>query len=159
MKGNFMDWTKIKTEYITTDISCRKLAEKYNCSASSVLQRCKAEKWVEGRNQFHIKSVSKTKELCSDKYADSSAKIYECAEMILERLKQSIETLSIEDIPELHACTRTLKDLMSIFNIKSDLDRREQELRIEILKKQTNDTQEDRFINVVFSSELKDYAN
>ena len=40
------DWLKIKTEYITTDTSYRKLAEKYGVHYQTICSRSKAEGWV-----------------------------------------------------------------------------------------------------------------
>ena len=45
------DWSKIKTEYITTDTSYRKLAEKYGVSASSLMQVAAREKWADEKKK------------------------------------------------------------------------------------------------------------
>ena len=39
------DWNAIKTEYITTDTSYRKLGEKYEINYKVIADRGKAEKW------------------------------------------------------------------------------------------------------------------
>jgi len=56
------DWKKIKTEYITTDISQRKLAQKYGVGPSRIAARSKAEQWVEQREQYRSKLIAKTLE-------------------------------------------------------------------------------------------------
>ena len=53
------DWVKIKTEYVTTQISQRKLAEKYNVSAKRIAERSKAEKWVDLREKHRSKTLAK----------------------------------------------------------------------------------------------------
>lgn len=53
------NWEKIKTEYITTKISTRKLAEKYKVALATVQNKCKKEKWVEERNKHNRKVISK----------------------------------------------------------------------------------------------------
>ena len=47
-----VNWEAVKTEYITTDTSQRKLAAKYGIPLSNITRRCKAEKWVEQREQY-----------------------------------------------------------------------------------------------------------
>lgn len=59
------DWKKIKTEYITTDISQRKLAQKYGVGPSRIAARSKAERWVEQREQYRSKTIAKTLEKSS----------------------------------------------------------------------------------------------
>lgn len=56
MKHN---WEKIKTEYITTDISTRKLAEKHHTTQGEISKRCSKEKWVELRKDHRYKVTSK----------------------------------------------------------------------------------------------------
>lgn len=47
-----LDWQAIKIEYITTDMSISKLAEKYGCPRSQIGKKCKQEAWVAQRRQF-----------------------------------------------------------------------------------------------------------
>ena len=54
------DWNKIKTEYITTDTSYRKLAEKHGVGESTLFTRASKEKWVEQKEQHQSKTVAKT---------------------------------------------------------------------------------------------------
>ena len=66
-----MDWSKIKTEYITDEsASYRKLAEKYEVSFTTLSNRAKDEGWVELRRQFKDKTTTKTMEKLSEKQAD-----------------------------------------------------------------------------------------
>ena len=64
------DWLKIKSEYITTDTSYRKLAKKYGLSMVQVSRVGKAEGWVELRQQFVSDTLAQTLEKTAD--ADSS---------------------------------------------------------------------------------------
>ena len=43
------DWKKIKTEYITTETSYRKLAQKYGLDQATIARRAKKEGWVSNR--------------------------------------------------------------------------------------------------------------
>ena len=54
------DWQKIKTEYITTDPSYRKLAQKYGIDSAVIGRRAKSEEWVKLRQQYIDKTQTKT---------------------------------------------------------------------------------------------------
>ena len=53
------DWVRIRTEYITTDTSYRKLAAEYGISLSVLGERASREKWPEQRRQFRAQTSSK----------------------------------------------------------------------------------------------------
>lgn len=55
-----INWEEIKVEYITTNISQRKLADKYDIPLSNITRRSINEKWVEQREQYKSKVMSKT---------------------------------------------------------------------------------------------------
>lgn len=57
-----LDWEAIKTEYITTEVSLSKLAEKNGCSKAQIGKVCAKEGWVESRKQFVADVLSKTME-------------------------------------------------------------------------------------------------
>ena len=65
-----VDWLKIKTEYITTDVSLRRLAAKHNVGESTLFARASKEKWVEQREQHQSKTVAKTLDAISNKQVD-----------------------------------------------------------------------------------------
>lgn len=87
------DWKKIKTEYITTDISYRKLGEKYGVNYSVIGARAREEGWVEQRTQFRNKTHTKTMEKISEKQAKQAAKVADLADKLMSKLEQAIEEL------------------------------------------------------------------
>ena len=97
------DWKKIKTEYITTDTSYRKLADKYGIHYKVISERGKAEKWVELRSQHRDKTITKALGKISDKQADKMARIDDLADQLLEKLERAITEL------DLQLCTHTDK--------------------------------------------------
>ena len=132
------DWNKIKTEYITTDTSYRKLAQKHGVHYNAVANRAKQEGWISQRNQFCDKTVTKTVDTISTKQVDRAAKLVSVADLLLDRVKSIVE-----GNPELLVSTQSiknlsgvLKDIKEIQMIKSDADMREQEARIANLRKQ-----------------------
>lgn len=90
------DWLTIKTEYITTDTSYRKLAKKYGVNATNIAKKASAEGWVEQRKQFTSKTLSKTVDKSSSKKADKMARIDDLADKLLEKLEQAIEELDTQ---------------------------------------------------------------
>ena len=94
------DWQAIKTEYITTDTSYRKLAEKYGIHYKVISERGKDEKWVELRSQHLDKTLTKTLGKISnkqaDRQADKIARIDDLADKLLEKLEQAITELDLQ---------------------------------------------------------------
>ena len=90
------DWQAIKTEYITTDTSYRKLAEKYGIHYKVISERGKDEKWVELRSQHRDKTLTKTLGKISNKQADKMARIDDLADKLLEKLEQAITELDLQ---------------------------------------------------------------
>ena len=168
------DWQKIKTEYITTDTSYRKLAQKYGIHYKVISERGKDEKWVELRSQHKDKTLTKTLEKISTKKADQMARIDQLTDKLLDKLEQAIteldlqlakhtdktktieynndlrpdkptrevvheeekllEVKSIVDRQGLKQIASALKDIKEVKMLKSELDRQEQEARIEKLR-------------------------
>lgn len=90
-----MDWQAIKTEYITTKTSYRKLATKYGVSATAIANKSKAENWLEQREQFLNKTFTKTVEVASKKQVDRMARIMDASDRLLEKLEKAIEELDM----------------------------------------------------------------
>lgn len=141
-----IDWASIKIEYITTDTSYRKLAQKYGVNHTIIGHRAKDEKWVELRRQHIDRTQTKTLEKISQQEANRAAKIHSVADKLLlkiEAIADGSRPLASKDI---RALTAAIKDLKEIQNVRSDADRREQEARIANLQKQSagiNDDDDD----------------
>lgn len=69
------DWRKIKTEYITGDVSLRALAEKSDVSFSQLGKRAAAEKWKEQREKQRNKTETKAKQKAAEKISDAESDI------------------------------------------------------------------------------------
>jgi hypothetical protein len=95
-RGLQVDWNAIKTEYITTDTSYRKLATKYNVSYTAIGNRSRQEGWVDQRNQFINKTVSKTINSISNKKADRLTRIFDASDKLLEKVERAIKELDIQ---------------------------------------------------------------
>lgn len=146
------DWQAIKTEYITTDTSYRKLAEKYGVSRVQIGNVGKEEKWVELRRQHLDRTVSKTVAAVETAQVNRAKKI----QFVADKLLNKIETLA--DRPgmlpkDVRSLVAAIKDLNEIQGVKSDLDEQEQRARIANLKKQTEKDEDTAgVIEVVFAA-------
>lgn len=155
------DWQSIKTEYITTDTSYRKLAQKHGVHYNAIANRAKQEGWISQRNQYCDRTVTKTVNAISNKQVDRAAKLIDVSDLLLDRVKSLVE-----DSPELLIAPQNikhisgvLKDIKEIQMIKSDADMREQEARIKNLQKQAEaEEKKDNTIIIQFAEGSEEYA-
>ena len=96
------DWQKIKTEYITTDTSYRKLAQKYGVNSTTIAKRAGKEDWVSQRNQQASRTLSKTLAADSKRKADRMARIQDATDLLLDKIEQAITELNIQLAKETH---------------------------------------------------------
>ena len=145
------DWKKIKTEYITTNTSYRKLAEKYGISYQTICRRSQAEQWSEQREQHTNKTVTRTLDAISKKQVDRAAKLISVSDQLLDRVQELVEMGSelLVAPQNLKHISGVLKDIKEIQMIRSDADLREQEARIKKLQKEAE--QEDTNTEVVIT--------
>ena len=137
------DWQAIKTEYITTDTSYRKLGQKYGVNYQAICHRSKDEGWIEQREQYKNKTISKTIEKISQQEANRAAKIHSVADKLLLKIERIVDSDKPLDTKGIRALTAAVKDLKEIQSVKSDLDQQEQRARIANLQKQANPEQND----------------
>lgn len=156
-----ISWERIKTEYITTDISCRKLAEKHGIAESSIFAKASKEHWVEQRERHQSKTVAKAIDAISERKVDRAAKLLDVADLLMDKVKERIEAVGALEMgtQEFRHLSATIKDLKEIQMIRSDADIREQEARIANLRKQAESENEDRSIEVIIQGDLQKYSN
>ena len=53
------DWDLIRTEYISSSISIRELADKYKCSADALEKRCYTQNWTDQRRKISAEVLAK----------------------------------------------------------------------------------------------------
>lgn len=155
-----IDWKTIETEYVTTDISHRELAEKYGIGRSRLSQYASKEKWSEKRDKHKAKTVSKAVNAIGTKQANMAAKLYGVGGLLLDKVQ-----LLLEDNPELLADTSAMKDvsvvlknLKDLMSVKSEADMREQEARINKLRKEAEDNSNKEPIRVILGDGLDKYS-
>jgi hypothetical protein len=188
------DWEKIKTEYITTNISYRQLAKKYGMTYTRLQTRAYEEDWKAERDAFKANLVSKSVDLICEEQAHRIARAIRIGDMMLEKVEESLNeidmmlckrtettkgyeekdgstvevTRSTEDFTKkkvaidragLKQLSAVLRDLREIGIFRSELDKKEQEARINKLRKDAEEEQTDKTITVVFEGNIDEYAD
>lgn len=91
------DWTKIKTEYVTTDKSSyRKLAEKYGIPLGTIYKRAKKENWVELKQQSYDKKVAKTIASVENNQVKKLERILSITDKLLDKIEKAVDELDIQ---------------------------------------------------------------
>lgn len=85
------DWQTMKTEYITTDTSYRKLGQKHGVSHITISQRGKAEGWVEEKKRFKAKTLAKTLEKSSEREANRLARLMDTTSRAIDVAVKAFE--------------------------------------------------------------------
>lgn len=70
-----VDWSPIKTEYITTKCSYRQLSEKYGVSIGMISKVSVRERWSEQREQFAHRCVKKAEKKAETKEVNRLARL------------------------------------------------------------------------------------
>lgn len=132
------DWKAIKTEYITTDTSYRKLAEKYGIDQATIARRAKKEDWVSSRQQHDIKTQAEMQAAVGKEQVDRASRLNDVADKLLAKVELYVDSLEGTPIStqSMKYLSGVLKDIKEIKGIKSDADMREQEARIAKLRRE-----------------------
>lgn len=152
-----MDWNKLKAEYIAGGTSYRKLSEKYNVSFNTLQGVAKREKWCELRRQAQDKSDTKIVNSVANDISKKSVKINDVADKLLDKISNMLDTFEF-DTQAIKHLTSSLKDIKDIKGLKSDIDLREQEARIEKLRKDAETEQSNTSVTVNFNGGIDEYS-
>jgi transcriptional regulator of aromatic amino acid metabolism len=153
-----VDWKTIKTEYITDESSSyRKLAKKYGVSYSAIGDKARKEGWMEEREQYQTKTLSKTLTAISNGQAKRASRLQTVADKLLDKIEAAVDNFDMAELlmdkQALKQITGALKDIKDIQMIRSDADIREQEARIKALEKSAEKSDgTTQTISVVFAS-------
>ena len=152
------DWKKIEAEYITTDTSYRKLAEKYGLNQATVAQKAKAEDWVGKRK--HQASTAQALILEKDihKKVDRATRLKTVADKLLERVEDLVandDRLTASAIKNLSDALKNIKETQMI-RTQEDID--EQKARIAKLQKEAQKEEIDTEIKVTIGGDLEVYS-
>ena len=90
-----MDWNEIRTEYMSTETSYRKLAEKYDVPVSTIFKRAKKENWVDLKKQNEDNLVAITLDTCGEMQVERLKRIQTATDDLLSKIEQAITELNI----------------------------------------------------------------
>lgn len=130
-----MDWNKLKAEYISGGTSYRKLAQKHGVSLNTLQGVAKREKWCELKKQAQYKSDAKMVNAIANDMSKNAIKIDDVANKLLDKIVMFLEEADGIDSQSIKQLTSSLKDIKDIKGVKSDIDIKEQEARIDKLRK------------------------
>lgn len=183
-----VDWDAMRTEYIQGGVSYRELAAKYGVPLRTLADRAKAEKWVELREQARNETVTKTVEAVAKQNARVDDRINRLANRLIDKLEKAVDELDVKTVTMkttmktgaakvtteyrkldrekegpvdkggLQQLTSTLRDLKAILDVRSELDRKEQEARIANLRRQAEKDDGADSVTITLEGGLEDYA-
>ena len=153
-----MDWEKLKIEYITTKTSYRKLAEKYNVSFAVLRRVAEKEKWKKLKAQTKQKADTKLVNSVAKDMVKHSIKINDVADKLLDKIVMILDEFEGIDSQAIKQLTSSLKDIKDIKGIKSEMDLKEQEARIDKLRKEAMEEESDKDIIVTFTAGADKYS-
>ena len=81
------DWEKIKTEYVTSDLSYRKLSDKYGMTYKRLQERGNQEGWREQRAEYRQNLADKSLDIICDEQANRIAKAILIGNRMLEKVE------------------------------------------------------------------------
>ena len=147
------DWQKIKTEYISTKTSYRKLAEKYGVHYKTIADKGKKEKWEELRSQVSHKTLTKTIERVTSSQADRAARLMDVTDKLLGKVESLLERDSelLFDTQGMKHISGVLKDIKEIQSIKSQKDLEEQDARIAKLRKEAEKEEQNTDVHITIA--------
>lgn len=91
-----VDWEAIKLEYITTDTTYQKLADKYKIRMQTVAEHSKNEGWRAARKKHLEKIVKRAVKKSEKKKVDRLQRIIKAGDRLLAKLEQAINELDIQ---------------------------------------------------------------
>ena len=153
------DWQKIKTEYITTEISYRKLAEKYGLDQATIARRAKKEDWVSKRQHHADKTQAKILSADTKNKANRAERLMTVADKLLKKVELAVDQEGPISAGAIKNLSDALKNIRETQMIRSDQDIREQEARIAKLQKEADRQDNDKSsITITLEGSLSDYA-
>ena len=153
------DWQKIKTEYITTDTSYRKLADKYGIDQATIARRAKKEDWVSNRQHHADKTQAKILSADAKNKADRAARLMTVADKLLRKVEQMADIEGPISATSLKNLSDALRNIKETQMIRTAEDIEEQKARIAKLRKEAEKEENtDNTIVIQFAAGSEEYA-
>ena len=139
-----VNWEKIKTEYITGDISQRKLAEKYGVPRGTLQAHANREKWSDLRKKSKanvVKTAVKKAEAKQAKVASKELTLLDKIEKHLDRAISDVDQFNRYIVTEQigHGMTETSEQMYSKADMKALKDAMQVLAMVEKMKQERLD--------------------
>lgn len=131
-----MDWSRIRRDYIAGKGSYRELSAKYGVPLKTLARRAKEEGWPDLRKQAGHKAATKTVDAIADSKSVAGKKIYDAAIALIDKTMNGIQAIDPEQAKALKSYSGVLRDLQEVLDLRPELDIREQEARIQKLRRE-----------------------
>jgi hypothetical protein len=151
-------WSKIKAEYISGGTSYRKLAQKYDVSFNTLKDIAIREEWFKLRKQAHNDATTKMVDVVATENAKIDDTYYRIVDKLMSKAEELVDNTKIWQVSNLKEMATAMKYLKECKGVKSDIDLREQEARIDKLRKEVEEEKKDTNINITFGDEVKKYG-
>lgn len=152
------DWQKIKTEYITTDTSYRKLAQKYEVDQATIARRAKREDWVSERQHHVNKTQAEILTADTKGKVDRAAKLMTVADKLLRKVEMYVEGDDLISPTSAKNLSDALKNIKEVCMVKSLEDIEEQKARIAKLQNEAHKADMEKSITVTLEGGMSEYA-
>lgn len=149
-------WAKIKKEYME-GASMRSLAKKYGASQSTISERAKKENWKKLKEQIKAKTDQKLIEKNSERQSEINMAYSDAATELLKKTLSGISVCGMRNSKALKEYSSILKDLKDIGVYRTDLDLKEQNARIEKLRKEAKEEEQNKDIRIVIDDEMQKF--
>ena len=152
------DWKKIEAEYITTDTSYRKLADKYGVDQATIARRAKKNDWVSKRQRHADKTQAKILTADTEQKVDRAARLTTVADKLLRKVEVLVERDDYLSANAIKNLSDALKNIKEAQMIRSDKDLIEQDARIAKLQMEAQKVENDKSITIRLEGGMSDYA-
>lgn len=106
------DWDKIRNEYISTNISLRKLASKYSITPSVVMTHCQKEGWAKEKEQIKNETRAESRARIIAHKANHADESLDVFDTLINRIREMSQTA--DKAADVKALVSALKDLSEL---------------------------------------------
>lgn len=152
------DWAKIEAEYITTDTSYRKLAQKYGLNQATIAQKAKADDWVSKRKQQASAAQAKILEKDIHRKVDRATRLKTVADKLLDKVEQLVADDDYLSAAAIKNLSDALKNIREAQMIRTPEDIEEQRARITKLQNEAHKVDTEKSIVITLEGGVSEYA-
>lgn len=97
-----INWAKIKAEYVTSEISLSKIAEKYGVSTSAINKKSSKESWSAEKKKQRVKAADKVAKKLNDKNVRKTVndieRVCNAACKLISKINRAIDEIDKKEI-------------------------------------------------------------